>query len=72
MFRVGPVFALLRQELPGARGQTTGGHDFLYIVKHLAERGHRVEAVRIATERDLIPLNSPSDLQGLTGEEPVL
>jgi bifunctional UDP-N-acetylglucosamine pyrophosphorylase/glucosamine-1-phosphate N-acetyltransferase len=71
VFRVGPVFALLHQELPGARGRATGEHGFLYIVKHLAERGHRVEAVRIATERDLISLNSLSDLQVLTDEEPL-
>jgi bifunctional UDP-N-acetylglucosamine pyrophosphorylase/glucosamine-1-phosphate N-acetyltransferase len=68
VFRVAPVFSLLRQELAGARGRTTGEHGFLYIVKHLAAQGYRVEAVPIATERDLISLNSLSDLDVLAGE----
>ncbi|HEX8553366.1 MAG TPA: NTP transferase domain-containing protein [Sphingomonas sp.] len=67
VFRRAPVFDLLRRRLPGALGTTTGEHGFLYIVRHLAEHGHRVEALPIATERDLISLNRLSDLDGVGG-----
>jgi bifunctional UDP-N-acetylglucosamine pyrophosphorylase/glucosamine-1-phosphate N-acetyltransferase len=62
LFRRDPVFHLLQQDLPNRFGRTTGEHGFLYIVKHLSERGYRIEALPIATERDLISLNSISDL----------
>jgi bifunctional UDP-N-acetylglucosamine pyrophosphorylase/glucosamine-1-phosphate N-acetyltransferase len=61
-FRRDPVFALLDRKLPGATGRATGEHGFLYLVRHLAERGFRVEALPVATERDLISLNRLSDL----------
>jgi bifunctional UDP-N-acetylglucosamine pyrophosphorylase/glucosamine-1-phosphate N-acetyltransferase len=64
VFRRAPVFDLLRRQLPGARGTTTGEHGFLYIVRHLADHGHRIEALPIATERDLVSLNRLSDLDG--------
>ncbi|HEY0312453.1 MAG TPA: NTP transferase domain-containing protein [Allosphingosinicella sp.] len=59
------VLAVLEQALDGARGRETGEHGFLYVVRHLAERGCRVEALPIATERDLVSLNRLSDLAGL-------
>lgn len=62
IFRVAPVMELLAQELDGARGRVTGEHGFLYIVGHLARRGFKVEALPIATERDLVSLNSLADL----------
>lgn len=64
VFRRTPVFKLLRCRLPGAFGITTGEHGFLYIVRHLADRGHRIEALPIATARDLVSLNRLSDLDG--------
>ncbi len=63
-FRRGVVFDLLRRRLRGALGTTTGEHGFLYIVRHLVEHGCRVEALPIATERDLVSLNRLSDLAG--------
>jgi bifunctional N-acetylglucosamine-1-phosphate-uridyltransferase/glucosamine-1-phosphate-acetyltransferase GlmU-like protein len=65
VFRRDVVFDLLAAELPGARGRATGEHGFLYLVRHLAERGCKVEALPIATERDLISLNRLSDLAAL-------
>jgi bifunctional N-acetylglucosamine-1-phosphate-uridyltransferase/glucosamine-1-phosphate-acetyltransferase GlmU-like protein len=65
IFRTGPVLDLLARDLDGARGRATGEHGFLYIVRHLAERGYKVEAVPIATERDLVSLNRLSDLDAL-------
>jgi bifunctional N-acetylglucosamine-1-phosphate-uridyltransferase/glucosamine-1-phosphate-acetyltransferase GlmU-like protein len=65
VFRRDPVFDLLARKLPGATGRTTGEHGFLYLVRHLAERGLRVEALPVATERDLVSLNRLSDLEGL-------
>ena len=52
----------LREELPGKWGTTTGEHGFLYIIGHLAARGCRVEALPVATEMDLVSLNSMKDV----------
>jgi bifunctional N-acetylglucosamine-1-phosphate-uridyltransferase/glucosamine-1-phosphate-acetyltransferase GlmU-like protein len=65
VLRVDPVLPLLAERLPGALGGSTGEHGFLYIVRHLAARGHRVEGLPIATERDLVSLNRLSDLDGV-------
>jgi bifunctional N-acetylglucosamine-1-phosphate-uridyltransferase/glucosamine-1-phosphate-acetyltransferase GlmU-like protein len=65
VFRRDPVFDLLVRRLPGADGRSTGEHGFLYLVRHLADRGYKVEALPNATERDLISLNKISDLEGL-------
>ena len=62
IFRKGPVLAALREDLPGKYGCTTLEHGFLYIVAHLVARGFRVEALPIATELDLVSLNSMSDI----------
>lgn len=62
VFRKEPVFALLRQDLPGKYGRTTGEHGFLYVVEHLAARGSRVKGLPVATELDLISLNAVADL----------
>jgi len=65
VFRREPVFDLLARKLPGSQGRATGEHGFLYLVRHLAERGFKVEAIPVATERDLISLNRLSDLDPL-------
>lgn len=65
LFRKAPVFALLREELPGKYGARTGEHGFLYLVAHLAARGLRVEAFAIATEADLVSFNQLADLVGV-------
>jgi bifunctional UDP-N-acetylglucosamine pyrophosphorylase/glucosamine-1-phosphate N-acetyltransferase len=65
VFRRAPVFNLLRRRLPGAFGTATGEHGFLYVVRHLAEQGHKIEALPIATARDLVSLNRLSDLDGV-------
>ncbi len=64
-FRKAPVFAALREELDGKWGRGTGEHGFLYVVRHLAARGLRVEAPCIATDLDLVSLNRLSDLEGV-------
>lgn len=68
VFRAVPVLDLLAERLPGARGTFTGEHGFLYLVRHLAARGLRVEALPIAQERDLISLNRLSDIEGALPE----
>ncbi len=65
IFRERQVLDLLAQRLEGAVGKTTGEHGFLYIVRHLVERGLKVEALPIATELDLVSLNQLSDLDGV-------
>lgn len=65
LFRVEPVFALLAEELPDSSGAVTGEHGFLYIVRHLVDRGFKVEALPVATERELISLNRLSDLDAV-------
>ena len=64
VFRREPVLAMLRQDLPGKHGKATGEHGFLYGIAHLAAAGLKVEAVPVATERDLLSLNSLGDLKG--------
>jgi bifunctional UDP-N-acetylglucosamine pyrophosphorylase/glucosamine-1-phosphate N-acetyltransferase len=62
IFRKQPVFDALNEDLPGKFGKTTGEHGFLYVIEHLVRRGCRVEALEIATETDLISLNSMADI----------
>lgn len=69
VLRVEPVLSILEERLPGALGRSTGEHGFLYVVRHLAERGLRVEGLPVATERDLVSLNRLSDLEGLADSE---
>ena len=64
IFRKQIVLDMLQKELPGKRGNATGEHGFLYIIGHLARSGYRVEALPIATELDLVSLNSLQDVDG--------
>ena len=63
IFRKEPIFCLLQQDLPGRIGMTTGEHGFLYLIEHLVAQGFRVEGLPIATELDLVSLNSMSDIE---------
>jgi bifunctional UDP-N-acetylglucosamine pyrophosphorylase/glucosamine-1-phosphate N-acetyltransferase len=63
VFRKSPVFTMLRTDLPGRFGRSTGEHGFLYVIEHLVNAGFRVEALPIATDLDLISFNTLSDLQ---------
>jgi len=62
LFRKDTVFAALREDLPGKYGGATSEHGFLYIVENLVNRGFRVEALPVATDLDLVSLNSMNDL----------
>jgi bifunctional UDP-N-acetylglucosamine pyrophosphorylase/glucosamine-1-phosphate N-acetyltransferase len=62
VFRKQIVFPALREELPRKWGNNTGEHGFLYIIAHLAARGYQIEALPLATEMDLVSLNSMSDV----------
>jgi hypothetical protein len=42
----------------------TGEHGFLYVIGHLVKAGHRVVALSIATDLDLVSLNSMKDIDG--------
>ena len=64
IFRKQPVFDVIQQELPGKRGKTTGEHGFLYIIQYIVERGYRVQGLPIATEMDIISLNTLKDIEG--------
>lgn len=64
VFRREPVLAKLRKDLPGKFGKATGEHGFLYAIGHLAAAGCKVEAVPVASELDLVSLNSLGDLKG--------
>jgi bifunctional UDP-N-acetylglucosamine pyrophosphorylase/glucosamine-1-phosphate N-acetyltransferase len=61
-FRKQPVFEALRADVPGKFGLSTREHGFLYVVEHLVRNRAKVEAFPIATELDLVSLNSISDL----------
>lgn len=62
IFRNTVVLDALHEELPGKWGKSTGEHGFLYVIGHLAARGLRVVALPVATELDLVSLNSLKDL----------
>jgi bifunctional UDP-N-acetylglucosamine pyrophosphorylase / glucosamine-1-phosphate N-acetyltransferase len=62
VFRKQPVFSSLRDDLPDRFGRITGEHGFLYVVQNLVQQGFRVAALPIATEQDLVSLNSLVDL----------
>jgi len=65
IFRKEPVFSALRDDLPGKYGLATGEHGFLYVIEHLVNRGLRVVALPVASEKDLISLNAKEDLAGI-------
>jgi bifunctional UDP-N-acetylglucosamine pyrophosphorylase/glucosamine-1-phosphate N-acetyltransferase len=62
IFSIMPVLDALQESLPGKLGQVTGEHGFLYVIEHLVRKGYRVEALPVATELDLVSLNSMSDI----------
>lgn len=64
VFRREKMLAKLSEELPGKYGKATGEHGFLYAIGHLAAAGGKVEAVPVASELDLVSLNSLGDLKG--------
>lgn len=64
LFRTGLVLNALREDLDDRVGMTTGEHGFLYVIRHLAARGLRVQALPIATQLDLVSLNSLQDVDG--------
>lgn len=62
IFRKQPVFDALQEDLPGKFGKATGEHGFLYVIEHLVRKGGRVEALPVASELDLVSLNSMTDI----------
>ena len=62
MFNRDIVFDLLKRELSGKYGKTTREHGFLYVIQHIITQGYNVEALPIATNLDLVSLNSLEDL----------
>lgn len=62
IFHKNVVIDALREDLPGKWGKSTQEHGFLYIIRHLSARGCRVEALTVATELDLVSLNSLKDV----------
>jgi bifunctional UDP-N-acetylglucosamine pyrophosphorylase / glucosamine-1-phosphate N-acetyltransferase len=66
IFRPDAILPLLKQDLAGATGRTTGEHGFLYVIGHATERGLKVEALPIAEALDLISMNRISDLDAIT------
>ena len=64
VFRKQATFEALREDIPERHGRATGEHGFLYAVGHMVRKGFRVEALPVATELDLVSLNSLEDLAG--------
>jgi bifunctional UDP-N-acetylglucosamine pyrophosphorylase/glucosamine-1-phosphate N-acetyltransferase len=62
VFRKSVVLDMLREDLPGKLGLTTGEHGFLYIIHYLVLRGLRVVGLPLGTELDLVSLNSMKDI----------
>jgi len=63
IFRKQPVFTALQENLSGKFGRVTGEHGFLYVIEHLVKKGYRVAALPVATELDLVSLNSLADIR---------
>ena len=63
IFRKSVVFPLLRADLPGKNSSSTNEHGFLYVIEHLVASKYKVEALPIATDNDLISLNTVADIQ---------
>jgi len=53
---------LSKDKLSNKFGKETGEHGFLYVIKHLAILGKRIEGLKIANDKELKSLNSISDL----------
>jgi bifunctional UDP-N-acetylglucosamine pyrophosphorylase/glucosamine-1-phosphate N-acetyltransferase len=62
VFRAAPVLAALRASA-AEHDPSRGEHGFLQVVRRLAAAGHRIEALPIATPRELVSLNALSDLE---------
>ena len=62
IFRKDPIFAILKEDLPNRLGKSTNEHGFLYLVNYLYKRGFKIEALKIATELDLVSFNSIDDI----------
>ena len=63
VFKKDLVINMLQKELKSKYGQVSGEHGFLYIIKELILHGAKVEALPIATEKDLISLNYIKDVK---------
>lgn len=64
VFRKSIVMEVLQEEIPEKWGRSTGEHGFLYVIGQLVSRGLKVDALPIATELDLVSLNSVEDVTG--------
>lgn len=62
VFEAAPVLAELRHSA-AEHDRALGEHGFLQVVRRLAVGGHRVEALPVASARELVSLNSLSDLE---------
>ncbi len=62
IFKKDKVFDLLKLDLSKKYSLKSKEHGFLYIVKNLVKNGLRVEGIKIANKKELISLNSLSDL----------
>lgn len=62
VFQAAPVLAALRRSA-AEHDRTRGEHGFLPVVGRLAAAGHRIEALPVASARELVSLNAPSDLE---------
>jgi bifunctional UDP-N-acetylglucosamine pyrophosphorylase/glucosamine-1-phosphate N-acetyltransferase len=62
IFRKEPVFSALSDDLPCKYGASSGEHGFVYVIEHLVNHGLRVVALPIASEQDLVSLNTLEDL----------
>ena len=63
VFKTDLVINMLQKELQSKYGKASGEHGFLYIIKELILQGAKVEALPIATDKDLISLNYIKDVK---------
>ena len=66
IFKKELIMGMLSKNLAGKYGGETQEHGFLYLISHLVKAGAKVEALEIATDLDLISLNTTSDIETLS------
>lgn len=62
IFQKEPIFTTLKKELPNRFGKLTNEHGFLYILEYLHKENLKIEALKIASEKETVSFNSIKDI----------
>jgi bifunctional UDP-N-acetylglucosamine pyrophosphorylase/glucosamine-1-phosphate N-acetyltransferase len=62
IFQKEPIFSMLKKDLPNKFGRSTNEHSFLYILEYLYKNQLKIEALKIATQKETVSFNSIEDI----------